>query len=785
MFYPAFLHGLRRYCAGFPQVGDLPPDFAAPAFEPAIWQEAAEISLGRAAVEERAVPLRSVFQHLQERPEDSAVAYAMQPLSLSEGAIFPTKTPGEWQPLLAGFQKEWRERLMKVKGEAFGDTLLFLAKKHLSNVACSPAAPHISLFEYLKTTAAVADCQHRSASGQLLLVGVGLDNIQGFCYDIVSSKAAKSLKGRSFYLQMLLDTLAEDIIRHPAIAATPGHIVYARGGKMYLLLPDAPAVRDALTDIRTELTASFWEKFKSSLYGYLQFEPFAPTADDARAVWERLKKSVRRDRDRQYKNLLLEDFDYFFEPIPEGFKTEEPGLAEGGGVGKKQFCRVTGELIEQASLERNNIEANPEKDPVWVLPAVKFQSDLGEGLREAKHYFLHRKKGSPDISPSDFFHTGSSTRLALPEAGKWMRGFEKNLASNFSPTQRRALNDLDFLPEQPNGVAYGFTFYGGNDQPTWTDEEDVERVKDFEKLAGREGEDDKGKGFTRLGVARMDLDDLSRMAEKAQASFALNASFSARLDLMLSGYINTLWQNEQREYKDYLNIVFAGGDDMLIVGRWDLVLDFIGEVREAFRAFMGKRDDLTLSAGMTLVTPKFPIAKAVAMAGDAEDNAKDFNLPDPKTKQKKYESLPSKNAICLLGEVVSWDEEYRFVQYFAQKLELWSSKDNEESTGISAGLMYKLIQFRQLQLQGKQNWRWLSAWYFQQAERDNKKSEAIFKLIKMFLFTGKWLAQEGGKPQTFNVHPDRSLLLMALAARLADFRSRLKQQQEKNGNSEI
>lgn len=155
------------------------------------------------------------------------------------------------------------------------------------------------------------------------------------------------------------------------------------------------------------------------------------------------------------------------------------------------------------------------------------------------------------------------------------------IAANFSRLHRRALNDTDFLPVPPNGISYGFTFYGGNDQPRTGEG----KIKDFEQLAGRENET--GEGFTRLGVCRMDLDNLSKMATTAESSCALNASFSTQLDVFLSGYINTIWRNPDKAYRDYLNIVFAGGDDMLVVGRWDLVLDFTVEVRQAFRQFMG------------------------------------------------------------------------------------------------------------------------------------------------------------------------------------------------------
>ncbi|MFN0037554.1 MAG: type III-A CRISPR-associated protein Cas10/Csm1 [Saprospiraceae bacterium] len=783
-YHTKLAYGIRKY---FPTFSGL-EKWGGSTFSEVQWQVAAQLNFGQTLGKEQFVPLRLVFQFLKEGATEGGMVFPYAPLSIDEANFFPSENAaGDFADLEKGFFDEW-EKVKTYTPEAAGDTLLFLAKKYLSKVGCSPDMPHVSAFEHIKTTAALAECLERG-SDKLLLVAVGLDNIQGFCYDIVSSKAAKSLKGRSFYLQMLLDTIAQDILRHPAINAELGHIIYARGGKMFLLLPDTQSVRGALEETHYQMTTAFWKKFKSSLYCYLQFRPFSATETDIAAVWKDLKEEIRKDRNRKYQQLLVNNFGDFFEPIKEGFDTadretkKEAAQREAKripkGSFKKQFCRVTSELIDNAKHRENNLEENWAEAPIWVTDSVKFHSDLGEGLRNSDIYSLHiPRSGKPVVMPDDFFHTGSPKYLALPEKGNWMRGFENQLNSDFEVFHQRSLNNTKFLPNKANGISYGFTFYGGNDQPKWTEEELTRlnkegdpRVKDFEDLADR---DKTGEKFTRLGVARLDLDNLSLMADNANASFALNATFSAQLDLFLSGYINTIWKNEQKEYKDFLNIVFSGGDDMLLVGRWDAVLDFIADFRADFRKFMGERDDLTMSAGMTLVTPKFPIAKAVYMAGKAEDKAKAFNLPDAKTGEKPLLELPEKNAVCLLGEVISWDEEYRFVQYFSKKLELWSNKENHESTGVSASLLYRFVEFRQMQIDKKPNWRWLSAWYFQQVERDNKKSQAIFYLMKIFLICGIWKAKDGGEIQTFKVHPDRTLLLMAMAVRTAEFQLRSK-----------
>lgn len=61
------------------------------------------------------------------------------------------------------------------------------------------------------------------------------------------------------------------------------------------------------------------------------------------------------------------------------------------------------------------------------------------------------------------------------------------------------------------------------------------------------------------------------------------------------------------------------------------------------------------------------------MAGEAEDKAKAFNRPDALKGQKEFDQLPEKNAFCLLGEVISWEQEFEFVQYFSEKLTTWSN----------------------------------------------------------------------------------------------------------------
>jgi len=749
-YFAAFIHGLRTYCDGFPADANLWEGWQNASINTELWTRAENISLGAPAKAAKPVAFASVFRQLC--GESSATdTTTFQPLGISREQIFPEKA-GNMEELLRQFREEWQSRLLALNNDAAREySLLFLCKKYLSNIGCCAEYPHISLYEHLKVSAAIADSLQRGAGDRFLLVGVGIDNIQDFCYDIVSSKAAKSLKGRSFFLQMLMDTVCQDIISHPDIQATQGHILYARGGKAFLLLPDTPAVRAGLDAIHRELIEQIWKRHRLGLYIFLQYTEFSAATTDQVSVWRTLEEQIRREKNRKYNRMLVDAFDQFFTPIEEGLEST-PELNKQDG--QKQFCRVTGQLIENATRKHNNLEMDPKEDPIWVTEEVILQSELGTALRESSSIYTIQRKKAGGVQTDENVYTGSTRFLSLPETQNIQRKYPKTLL-NYELVQERRLNSTDWLDE---GLAY--TFYGGDDQAKKENEE----IKSFEELAG---ELEAGEGFRRLGVGRMDVDNLSKLAKAAQTSLALNATFSSRLDLFLSGYVNNLRENIP-EAPDFMNIVFSGGDDLLIVGRWDLTLEFMAALRREFSAFT-QTETITLSAGMVVVTPKYPIAKSVQLAGNAEDRAKDFP-------HKGAE--PQKNALCLLGETISWNEEWDFVRYFSERLETWV---NRKDSGISASLIFKIYQFYAMQKGSIPNWRWLSVWYFKQVEKPEYPfSTAAFRTIKTFIFSGLWET-----PDTrFKCHPDRALLLLSLGAKLFDYKNRSKNV-EKYENQEI
>ncbi|MFW6275332.1 MAG: type III-A CRISPR-associated protein Cas10/Csm1, partial [bacterium] len=289
--------------------------------------------------------------------------------------------------------------------------------------------------------------------------------------------------------------------------------------------------------------------------------------------------------------------------------------------------------------------------------------------------------------------------------------------SSFDVSRVTRINTTDFIvPLKGNRVSYGFRFYGGNKQAQL---QDGSRNKTFEEITRQTPENKESDTY--FAVLRMDVDGLGDVfingLKEKDKSFSAYATLSFLLDLFFSGYLNHIRNDFQDEsgnlkYKDWVNILYSGGDDVFAVGRWDKIIDFAEDIRKEFARFTG-REDISISAGITITGNKYPIAKAANMAGEAEDNA------------KKNEVNGSKNAICMFGEVVSWSQEFDYVKEL--KDEFLSLIANQK---MAKGILHKLMQFSALKKDNKDlSYKWHSVYYLKRFKDRYHENPSIRKFV--------------------------------------------------------
>jgi CRISPR-associated protein Csm1 len=761
------------------------------------------------------IPLYSLFNILNDA--DGNFAHSISSLNIDNSeTIFPKKILSvedgisqlKYRKLWGHFVEEFKQ-LPTDSFEGFSETLIALLKKY---TWCIPSNTNdmadVSLYDHLKTTAAFAACfydyleanrkldQEKLSFGKgefpVMLLGCDISGIQRFIYNISGTKAATSLKGRSFYLQLLIDSIIQRIIAHDSIKATPGHVVYSSGGKVFILLPNTESVNKAIfDDIRPTIEKEMWDEHRDAITLNLDCVPFAYRDNsidfefDGKksfgALWKLLNDKLTLRKAKKMEKVIKNTAE-FFEVIPDGGDVISCAVS---GLNLKEneiFDLNTGNKVSLSDAKSN-------EDIVPVTESVSDQKELGLSLKDADYLIMFRDHKTDATYLNN--HAHAHIRIAgvdsylfdKSEIAKEESEFRKITSADVSRVIQLNQTHPLIIGLKGKKVGYGFQFYGGNEQAFFRDNAgNIEekpykgilkrkRSKTFEELT--QVQQGNAASETYLGILRMDVDNLGNLfingIPESKRSFSTYSTLSFYLDMFFSGYLNHIrndfkYNEDDKErkceykYRDWVNILYSGGDDVFAVGRWDRIIEFANDIQKEFKRFTG-RNDITLSAGVAIVHNKFPIAKAAQITGEAESKAKNF--PETAPLDEKL-----KNAICFFGETISWHKEFDYVSEMKDKF--FELIKNE---GMSRGLLQKLMLFADTVKRNEEHIRnretgkvdpsyaWNAAYYLKRyLERYNKK-ENVIALIKKLIqeLQVELLTQD-----------NRKYYLIALAARWAE-----------------
>ncbi|NSW93325.1 MAG: type III-A CRISPR-associated protein Cas10/Csm1 [Bacteroidales bacterium] len=727
------------------------------------------------------IPLSNILCALKIKRNDDDIegvnfpfqkSFRLKPLNLDRNTVLPVQYSLNSRQDYEILWKKFEEKLKPDNFQTdsirdFNITLFYILKQF---TWCIPSFtqidfPCISLFEHLKITSAIAQCfydyytedssrfifdtkKHRLTiqddAYPLQLVCFDLSNIQNFLYNISTKYAVKSLRGRSFYLQMLTESLYWYLIREIPDGFTPSHVVYASGGKFYMILPNTMKVNQLLNDLQLRIQEELWTRHSGELYlniGRRAFrydnkiesgKPNIRIEGDSENVflgelWKSVFKNVAKNEGLKFSELFTKRnfYERIFDPS--------------GAGGKEKACSVTGieyQLSEMYAFTEDTKGGKIKKaseilntdEVTLVSESVKDQIIIGEKLVNHRHVIFG------NVAEKDSFKGLPDYRFFINQKTEWNY-------SNVLVLQN--FTGADNFPGKLGGnkQAWAFRYFGGATVPLNKDNS----PKTFEELASFDHEEpyetNREPSFRRIGVLRMDVDNLGRIFlegfnehdKDRNINIAKNASFSAYatlsgfLDLFFSGYINTI--REKDDFRNNVTIYYSGGDDLFAVGRWDKIIEFASNIRDEFREFTG-RDDITFSGGISMITPKYPVAKAAEDAHRAENIAKNHAV----------EGF-TKNSLCLLDVPVNWDLEWNVVKDTRRKLREWV-----ESKYITKGLLMYLLRLynswkhvKELTGNEDYSWKWKAAYNIarRQAKVKDRKSAEYKALeeLKQILFT--------------------------------------------------
>jgi CRISPR-associated protein Csm1 len=162
---------------------------------------------------------------------------------------------------------------------------------------------------------------------------------------------------------------------------------------------------------------------------------------------------------------------------------------------------------------------------------------------------------------------------------------------------------------------------------------------EFVELAGR------ARGAPMLGVLKADGDSLGQAIGRCLEG-AGNLEPLRTLSRRLEDFFGQVLDGQMRSDPRWSNLytVFSGGDDVFLVGPWDIAVDFASHLQRLFKRQF-EQDKLTISAGVALIKPRFPIRLAARQAEDLLHRAK--------TEEAPRTDAP-KDQCSALGQIWKW-----------------------------------------------------------------------------------------------------------------------------------
>lgn len=545
------------------------------------------------------------------------------------------------------------------------NSLLALMEAWTSIVPSSTAIGEradISLFDHSRIAAAVAACisEYLEAEDRndlrlelldnsvcfydeqaFLLFSADLSGIQSFIYTVATENALRSLRSRSFYLEILMEHVIDELL--DACGLSRANLLYSGGGHCYLLLPNTREAKQAIEDVMQCVRSALIRQFGVQLY--LAHAEVACSANDLmnrpaekapyQALYRRLSEALSCRKMQRYSAAEIRLLNS--EPLSEdGRECRICGTSQ----------QLTGSGLCQWCDRFVRLSRKIQDSDVFVLSLQRDEDALPLPSLHGTAY-LH-------------FSDEANARQQLMEQRPVLRIYTKNHGYT--------------------GLRYATRLFVG----------DYHASNLMSELAERAA------GIRRLAVLRADVDNLGaafmcgfeQQSGDAQqrnrfVTLSRTATLSRQLSMFFRYHINGILAGNQPGMEGALpvSIVYSGGDDLFLLGAWDGVIQAMLRIQEAFESFTSGR--LHLSAGVGIYGESYPIRRAAIQTEELVDEAK---------------SMEGKNAVSLFapgqGHSYSWSvfrervigEKLSCVRSFFKN----QARDGAEERGMA--FLYRILE---------------------------------------------------------------------------------------------
>lgn len=586
--------------------------------------------------------LENVFNVFEGTKKEEKSYFPLKELDAREEPNYPVRnpslvaTPGKYQTIVNDLKANFQR---KAPQDMEPDELLRILEDTVSFVPSSTdrnQVADISLYDHVKMTAAIGTSLFRYLESQgnhdykdycfthgrdhrreknMLFISGDFSGIQKFIYRVPTKGAMRMLRGRSFYLQIVLENVVDEILCR--LGLSRANLIYSGGGHFYMLADNSAETIQVLEEAFQKVNDKLLSLYGTSLYlaaGWVPVcaEDLMGEKEGEDSIFRRVNRKVAEKKQVRYSPAQVR----LMTSVDSPLNVMESGMRE---------CGLCHHSLKESLLSNYMAERGDNEEKLQVCPQCNGMYYLGKMMidrnpdRESTFFVvLNREEPDSILLPAPF-HDQWLKAVTPSEGKEYMRDgvIERIYSKNDSTTSEVIATRLwvaDYAAREDG------------------------KILDFADLAERSGGEGET-GICRLGILRADVDWLGAVfmagLPKTYGTLSRYASMSRSLSMFFAGIISHICGKElpKGQQPFYLfhekkgcravHIVYSGGDDIFIAGAWDDLLELSVDLRRAFHSYTNGQ--LSFSAGLGLFSPTYPVIRMASDAGEMEDRAKKKN----------------------------------------------------------------------------------------------------------------------------------------------------------------
>ena len=614
-------------------------------------------------------PIVSIFSEISIFGEKEKKYHNLCPLGYN-GEILPVSdksmklSPKDYKSLWDQFIEEIR--LINTDNiRVFMGALLYLLKKYTWCIPSSTykSMPDIPLYDHMLTTSSIASSLYRfhlerdetrdmsvlknDRERKFLLISGDLSGIQKFIFDLKqegSKGVSKILRGRSFYLGQMTSAAVHYLLDSLDIPLTSK--IMDAGGRFTLLVPNTERTLKIIGECRNIIEKYCLETFSGEL---------SLNIDNGVSL------SQQDFKVSNYSNIVAKLTALEMEkkkkaPLINALRDSSFVMEKNYDLFEKGACNICG---KEPILEVN--------DGKNLGNLCEYAQKLGKELPHSDYIIF--EKVNRDIKSTDFW---GKYRLKLcsdkPKKHENLVYAEKICDNSRLNNAGHSPNKMEIFPtaEISNYVPqYGEMEAYVEDDGTRHYEGDIKTFADIAK---------KSDGVDLLGILKSDLDNMGYIFRGGFPENTVSISRIVSLSRSVNFFFTTYLAGFLAEKYPDTYTLFAGGDDLCLIGPWNKMIDLARDIHKEFHEYTGKNDDITISSGLHFIKPNYPAGKAISHSEDVLEISKE----------------KGKDCLTMFNYSVKWGEELN--TYLALRDSIRNEINKGESP-IKSSTLYRFIEY--------------------------------------------------------------------------------------------